>query len=143
MVLSTLCYSLCLSRSVFISYVMSCYYVLSYVGSEGVFYSLGIGIVDIVFLFFFFSSRSRHTMCALVTGVQTCALPICSTPRAGCRCEAGPVDEPCGRARHRGHQDPGRRSRRTRVASRVCAATHRSRKRREPARVHDQRAREG
>src|SRR3546814_7299952 len=27
--------------------------------------------------FFFFSSRRRHTRCALVTGVQTCALPIC------------------------------------------------------------------
>src|SRR3546814_6814316 len=25
---------------------------------------------------FFFSSRRRHTICALVTGVQTCALPI-------------------------------------------------------------------
>src|SRR3546814_18654221 len=25
---------------------------------------------------FFFSSRRRHTRCALVTGVQTCALPI-------------------------------------------------------------------
>src|SRR3546814_2838944 len=25
---------------------------------------------------FFFSSRRRHTVCALVTGVQTCALPI-------------------------------------------------------------------
>src|SRR3546814_14631564 len=25
---------------------------------------------------FFFSSRRRHTSCALVTGVQTCALPI-------------------------------------------------------------------
>src|SRR3546814_5362996 len=30
----------------------------------------------VVFLFFFFSSRRRHTRCALVTGVQTCALPI-------------------------------------------------------------------
>src|SRR3546814_286443 len=29
-------------------------------------------------LLFFFSSRRRHTRCALVTGVQTCALPICS-----------------------------------------------------------------
>src|SRR3546814_13093570 len=29
-----------------------------------------------VFLNFFFSSRRRHTRCALVTGVQTCALPI-------------------------------------------------------------------
>src|SRR3546814_5440385 len=28
------------------------------------------------FVFFFFSSRRRHTRCALVTGVQTCALPI-------------------------------------------------------------------
>src|SRR3546814_2150615 len=29
------------------------------------------------YCFFFFSSRRRHTRCALVTGVQTCALPIC------------------------------------------------------------------
>src|SRR3546814_4459582 len=28
---------------------------------------------------FFFSSRRRHTRCALVTGVQTCALPIFDT----------------------------------------------------------------
>src|SRR3546814_7611506 len=34
------------------------------------------------FCFFFFSSRRRHTRCALVTGVQTCALPICPF----CRC---------------------------------------------------------
>src|SRR3546814_19051920 len=31
-------------------------------------------------LVFFFSSRRRHTRCALVTGVQTCALPISSSP---------------------------------------------------------------
>src|SRR3546814_10087509 len=31
-------------------------------------------------LFFFFSSRRRHTRCALVTGVQTCALPILGNP---------------------------------------------------------------
>src|SRR3546814_9545326 len=30
-----------------------------------------------LYFFFFFSSRRRHTRCALVTGVQTCALPIC------------------------------------------------------------------
>src|SRR3546814_7449446 len=30
-----------------------------------------------VLIYFFFSSRRRHTRCALVTGVQTCALPIC------------------------------------------------------------------
>src|SRR3546814_4078561 len=29
-----------------------------------------------MFVFCFFSSRRRHTICALVTGVQTCALPI-------------------------------------------------------------------
>src|SRR3546814_7165253 len=29
---------------------------------------------------FFFSSRRRHTRCALVTGVQTCALPISLRP---------------------------------------------------------------
>src|SRR3546814_616804 len=33
-------------------------------------------------LFFFFSSRRRHTRCALVTGVQTCALPIYTAPCA-------------------------------------------------------------
>src|SRR3546814_6525076 len=32
---------------------------------------------------YFFSSRRRHTRCALVTGVQTCALPIfLAAPRA-------------------------------------------------------------
>src|SRR3546814_2565056 len=31
-------------------------------------------------VFFFFSSRRRHTRCALVTGVQTCALPILKIP---------------------------------------------------------------
>src|SRR3546814_5495887 len=31
---------------------------------------------DCKLLVFFFSSRRRHTRCALVTGVQTCALPI-------------------------------------------------------------------
>src|SRR3546814_2195356 len=30
----------------------------------------------VIVLLFFFSSRRRHTRCALVTGVQTCALPI-------------------------------------------------------------------
>src|SRR3546814_7495733 len=30
----------------------------------------------VVYMIFLFSSRRRHTSCALVTGVQTCALPI-------------------------------------------------------------------
>src|SRR3546814_9719636 len=33
----------------------------------------------VVAWFFVFSSRRRHTRCALVTGVQTCALPISVT----------------------------------------------------------------
>src|SRR3546814_10016998 len=35
-----------------------------------------IGLMLCRYYFFFFSSRRRHTRCALVTGVQTCALPI-------------------------------------------------------------------
>src|SRR3546814_17790458 len=38
------------------------------------------GYVDCCFCFF--SSRRRHTRCALVTGVQTCALPICRACRS-------------------------------------------------------------
>src|SRR3546814_8413006 len=37
--------------------------------------------ISCCFLCFFFSSRRRHTRCALVTGVQTCALPICCRAR--------------------------------------------------------------
>src|SRR3546814_4384836 len=40
---------------------------------------------------FFFSSRRRHTRCALVTGVQTCALPI-SPLVAGFALEFGPAE---------------------------------------------------
>src|SRR3546814_2019716 len=32
---------------------------------------------------FFFSSRRRHTRCTLVTGVQTCALPIWTATQSG------------------------------------------------------------
>src|SRR3546814_5925424 len=35
-------------------------------------------------LCFFFSSRRRHTRCALVTGVQTCALPISRVAQRMC-----------------------------------------------------------
>src|SRR3546814_6521010 len=34
----------------------------------------------LLFQLLFFSSRRRHTRCALVTGVQTCALPISPSP---------------------------------------------------------------
>src|SRR3546814_4452089 len=33
-------------------------------------------LMEYSFIVFFFSSRRRHTRCALVTGVQMCALPI-------------------------------------------------------------------
>src|SRR3546814_8667500 len=40
---------------------------------------------------FFFSSVRRHTSCALVTGVQTCALPICHALLAD---RLGQIDAP-------------------------------------------------
>src|SRR3546814_7472296 len=43
-----------------------------------------------VVLFFFFSSRRRHTRCALVTGVQTCALPISYVLTNRETCDVGP-----------------------------------------------------
>src|SRR3546814_1345197 len=43
-----------------------------------------------MYLFFVFSSRRRHTRCALVTGVQTCALPILIPQESLC-CANGPV----------------------------------------------------
>src|SRR3546814_1059763 len=46
---------------------------------------------------FFFSSRRRHTRCALVTGVQTCALPIYSF-------SDGKVSLPAGAAERGGTQ---------------------------------------
>src|SRR3546814_13858728 len=52
--------------------------------------------------FFFFSSRRRHTRCTLVTGVQTCALPICR----GCGRNASTISSSrwrsSGRGRFRG-----------------------------------------
>src|SRR3546814_8420484 len=45
----------------------------SYLINYSVFYEM---LVLCDSLCFFFSSRRRHTRCALVTGVQTCALPI-------------------------------------------------------------------
>src|SRR3546814_3667145 len=48
---------------------------------------------------FFFSSRRRHTSCALVTGVQTCALPISAGTRwlriAGLRRTADRTEKIC------------------------------------------------
>src|SRR3546814_3779999 len=46
------------------------------------------------FFLFFFSSRRRQTSCALVTGVQTCALPISgNVARDGCIVKTAGVDD--------------------------------------------------
>src|SRR3546814_6607818 len=39
-------------------------------------FDIRIWYMFVLLVIFFFSSRRRHTRCALVTGVQTCALPI-------------------------------------------------------------------
>src|SRR3546814_8491295 len=52
-------------------------------------------------LCFFFSSRRRHTSCALVTGVQTCALPIYIARRLYKEVAGLPIVSP------HGHTDPG------------------------------------
>src|SRR3546814_8179039 len=50
-------------------------------------------VVTLSGIYFFFSSRRRHTSCALVTGVQTCALPICLVPpRPGVPRTLGPAE---------------------------------------------------
>src|SRR3546814_2812295 len=87
----------------------------------------------VVFLYFlvlfFFSSRRRHTRCALVTGVQTCALPISARSWAD---ETEPVDSR-GRRRAAGAGELGvrgqrgpRRSEERRVGK-ECVSTCRSR----------------
>src|SRR3546814_10345465 len=49
--------------------------------------------VVLFLVFFFFSSRRRHTSCALVTGFQTCPLPISS---ARGQCKSGYISRrPC------------------------------------------------
>src|SRR3546814_7623737 len=57
----------------------------------------------------FFSGRRRHTRCALVTGVQTCALPIYSSRR-----DHGGVCE-------QSHDHAGRRSAERRLVEQLLA----------------------
>src|SRR3546814_4629901 len=58
------------------------------------FFVFCVRVLLFVFLFFFFSSRRRHTRCALVTGVQTCALPILAQHDRIARYRADILDEP-------------------------------------------------
>src|SRR3546814_11032016 len=96
------------------------------------------------FYVFFCSSRRRHTRCALVTGVQTCALPI-SAPLRRCRNPAqrsGPAARSCPprlsrqphperrqqpvEQEHRKQRDHEKRSEERRVGK-ECVSTCRSR----------------
>src|SRR3546814_8995048 len=73
---------------------------------------VALGLALVWGVLFFFASRRRHTRCALVTGVQTCALPISFAERApredqgvaaGCRRKsyAGKAAGPLGPASRR------------------------------------------
>src|SRR3546814_13705476 len=85
-------------------------------------------------MFFFFSSRRRHTRCALVTGVQTCALPISadrSSRRTAEECQPPTIQKAARnfasachpRARHHDRTGwPVRRSGNRRCDGRACAA---------------------
>src|SRR3546814_17133356 len=60
-----------------------------------------------------FSSRRRHTRCALVTGVQTCALPIWRggwPHRACCRKRSAPASDRRRRERSTSRRAAGLRS---------------------------------
>src|SRR3546814_2782007 len=77
------------------------------------------------FFFFFFSSRRRHTRCALVTGVQTCALPIFSG-RKNIRVNLRMFFRPEMVGRHHPAQGVRKRSEERRVGK-ECVSTCRSR----------------
>src|SRR3546814_6917974 len=80
-------------------------------------------MIDFVY-YFFFSSRRRHTRCALVTGVQTCALPISAQRCPMCgrlpSCEWRPVL--CADDRYCRHLVPAARNEigRASCRERVC-----------------------
>src|SRR3546814_3927379 len=62
--------------------------------------------IELNFSVFFFSSRRRHTRCALVTGVQTCALPIFGRfARAGAQPRQHPSEQVRLLGRHLVHAD--------------------------------------
>src|SRR3546814_12308766 len=87
-----------------------------------------------VILAFFFSSRRRHTRCALVTGVQTCALPIYRQdeaeeprPDIGIRPLALDPADPEGRADRPGQRRKRKNRSEERRVGKECVSTCRSR----------------
>src|SRR3546814_7446647 len=83
--------------------------------------------LDDLLFSFYFPSRKRHTRCALVTGVQTCALPI-SCRR---RCADGSFRHASARPACRGRTAPPPRSGRDRAGrGRAAAARDSSEERR-------------
>src|SRR3546814_857488 len=87
-------------------------------------FCLAIWCVFGFFFVFFFSSRRRHTRCALVTGVQTCALPISHG------CAAFPAGAGCPLGKSRRLREPGaqHRARRRGVLSLRQVSLHKQRK---------------
>src|SRR3546814_1946435 len=71
---------------------------------------------------FFFSSRSRHTRCSLVSGVQTCALPILELARLADRRRAR--DSGLDSARLRGVSGNARPALGVRIFPDVAFAVH-------------------
>src|SRR3546814_1091489 len=71
-------------------------------------------------LLFFFSSRRRHTRCALVTGVQTCALPISRLLQRAAFLEPEQPGRAIPRTRDRGRSEERR-------VGKECVSTCRSR----------------
>src|SRR3546814_3090796 len=80
----------------------------------------------VFFFFFFFSSRRRHTRCALVTGVQTCALPISLLTRWRVFDRGNSLCAPFFSSRTTRSWMRGRRSEERRVGK-ECVSTCRSR----------------
>src|SRR3546814_10912462 len=83
----------------------------------------------IIFVYFFFSSKRRHTRCALVTGVQTCALPISSCGWQGMERQVAAwrsEHSSPARSRCRSRQGCCKRSEERRVGK-ECVSTCRSR----------------
>src|SRR3546814_3749485 len=81
-------------------------------------------ISNLLMMFFFFSSRRRHTRCALVTGVQTCALPIC---RYGVRVMLGVCVALAAAAAPANADGPGVGRSEERRVGKECVSTCRSR----------------